>query len=310
MSNSVKILGTMIIFLFSFVVTQAQIATEPQPGVDVHCGDIVQGEFTDDFERHDYYINLVHGDSIMVEGRSLEREGLLQFMLAIVDPDGTDNLRAGADYDPSESPRSTWEQSLSRGQFSIVAMNSNADWSGINGIHWQNRKGGVGKYELHINCTLRDGTVVRAGDVVAATPTSPASASLVALPPNVPGFPGLAPIDMSNAVKLPLILDTPMTGIVTPTGNEVLGFTLDANANDTVELSFKKLSGNLNLGVVVLSPENKVVFYGGLVLSESLSTRFKLPLAGQYTIGVFRVDLLPPDVPEATAFQVQGTIVS
>ena len=25
-------------------------------------------------------------------------------------------------------------------------------------------------------------------------------------------------------------------------------------------------------------------------------------------IGVFRIDLLPPDVPEATAFQVQGTL--
>jgi hypothetical protein len=39
-----------------------------------------------------------------------------------------------------------------------------------------------------------------------------------------------------------------------------------------------------------------------------LNTRFTLPTAGQYTIGVFRIDLLPPAAPEATAFQVQGTL--
>jgi hypothetical protein len=33
-----------------------------------------------------------------------------------------------------------------------------------------------------------------------------------------------------------------------------------------------------------------------------------LAAVSTYTIGVFRVDLLPPDAPEATAFQVQGTL--
>jgi hypothetical protein len=168
---------------------------------------------------------------------------------------------------------------------------------------------GPGLYTLLIGCTLRDGTVISPGDAISSTPTSPTSAPVPTLSVGVPGFPGLAPVDMSNTLSLPLIVGTPMTGIVTSAGNEVLGFSVEAYAGDTIELSFRKLSGNLNLGVVVLSPENRVVFYGGLVLSDSLSTHFTLQDTGQYMIGVYRVDLLPPVTSEATAFQVQGAII-
>jgi hypothetical protein len=66
--------------------------------------------------------------------------------------------------------------------------------------------------------------------------------------------------------------------------------------------------GNLNLCLIVLSPDNKIVFQASLVTSESLTTRFTLPTAGTYTICVFRIDLLPPDSPQPTAFQVQATL--
>jgi len=58
----------------------------------------------------------------------------------------------------------------------------------------------------------------------------------------------------------------------------------------------------------VLSADNQVVFQASLVTSTTLNTRFTLPSAGQYTISVFRIDLLPPAAAEATAFQVQGTL--
>ncbi|GIK64445.1 MAG: hypothetical protein BroJett018_22390 [Chloroflexota bacterium] len=99
-----------------------------------------------------------------------------------------------------------------------------------------------------------------------------------------------------------------MGGAVTPSGGEILGFTFEASAGDTLDLSYTRLSGNLNLGVVVLVEDNKVVFQASLVTSQTLTTRFTLPIAGKYTIGVFRVDLLPPDAPEATAFQIQATL--
>lgn len=99
-----------------------------------------------------------------------------------------------------------------------------------------------------------------------------------------------------------------MAGAITPNGGEIMGFTLDAAAGDTLDLAVNRVSGNLNLGLVVLSADNKVVFQASLVTSQTLNTRFTLPSAGTYTIGVFRVDLLPPAAPEATAFQVTGTL--
>lgn len=124
------------------------------------------------------------------------------------------------------------------------------------------------------------------------------------------GFPGLPPVDFSKVAKLPLPMDMPMGGAITPTGGEILGFTLDAKANDTLDLSFTRVSGNLNLGLVVLSADNKVIFQASLVTSKTLSTQFMFPAEGQYTIGVFRVDLLPPAKPEATAFQIVGKLVT
>jgi hypothetical protein len=122
------------------------------------------------------------------------------------------------------------------------------------------------------------------------------------------GFPGLPAVDFTNVAKIPMVGGTPMTGAVTPTGSEILGYTLDGKVGNTVELGVNKLSGNLNLGVVVLSADNKVVFQASLVTSTALTTTFTLPSDGQYTIGVFRVDLLPPDAPQPTAFQVTAKV--
>ena len=65
----------------------------------------------------------------------------------------------------------------------------------------------------------------------------------------------------------------------------------------------------MNLGLVVLSENNEVFFQASLVTSEALSTRFTLPAAGQYTIGVFRISLVEPAAVEPTVFQVQGSLV-
>ncbi|MEZ4670318.1 MAG: hypothetical protein R3E39_20620 [Anaerolineae bacterium] len=143
------------------------------------------------------------------------------------------------------------------------------------------------------------------GEVPPKTPIKPNSLDL---PPNFIGFPGLAPVDFSAVAKIPMIANVPMTGAVAADGNIILGYTLDAAANDTLALSFTRLSGNLNLGLVVLSADNKIVFQASLVTSSELTTKFTLPSVGQYTIGVFRIDLLPPAAPEPTAFQLQATL--
>lgn len=163
----------------------------------------------------------------------------------------------------------------------------------------------VGAFRLRIGCITDTGQVINPGDVVPpATPTP----VLPELPANFAGFPGLAPVDFSGAIPLPLIAGTPMTGAITPSGGEVFAFALDASGGTNLDLTVTRLSGNLNLGLVVLSANNEVVFQASLVTSQTLSTRFTLPAAGQYMIGVFRVDLLPPAAPEATAFQVQAAL--
>ncbi len=63
----------------------------------------------------------------------------------------------------------------------------------------------------------------------------------------------------------------------------------------------------MNLGLVVLSASNEVFFQASLVTSEALSTRFTLPVAGQYPIGVFRISLVEPDEVEPTVFQLKVT---
>jgi len=161
---------------------------------------------------------------------------------------------------------------------------------------------GIGSFILYVGCRFRDGTVVNPGDAM----PEPTPEAVVDTPEF--GFPGLSPVDFASAVNLPLVAATPMTGVITVTGDEILGFQFDASAGDSLALDFSKLSGNLNLGLVVLSAGNEVVFQASLVTSESLSTRLTLPSMGQYTIGVFSIDLLPPASPEATAFQITGTL--
>ncbi|MBX3016154.1 MAG: hypothetical protein KF832_31825 [Caldilineaceae bacterium] len=56
---------------------------------------------------------------------------------------------------------------------------------------------------------------------------------------------------------------------------------LDATAGDMLDLSYTRVSGNMNLGLVVLSADNHVFFQASLVTSESLSARFILPEEGQ-----------------------------
>lgn len=165
-----------------------------------------------------------------------------------------------------------------------------------------------GGYQIRLGCTLRDGTVIEPGDAMSSDSggsNSQVSAPAPASTFSGTGFPGLAPVDFSTASPLPLSVGV---GTITPGNSEITAFNFEANAGDVMALDFARLAGNLNLGLVVLSSSNEVVFQASLVTSESLSTRLTLPSAGQYTIGVFRIDLLPPANPEATAFQIIGTL--
>lgn len=106
---------------------------------------------------------------------------------------------------------------------------------------------------MSIGCTKADGTIIKPGDSGQPTPTPlPTPIPRPVVPTSAPsfsgiGFPGLAPVDFAEAVAAPLLLDEKVTGVI-PLDNQILGFTLDAEAGDTLDLSYTRASGNMNLG--------------------------------------------------------------
>ncbi len=266
------------------------------------CGDIVTGEFTTEFQQHQYQINLKPGYVLRV--RAEESGGTLALNILVQDPIGK-TIAAGGDdppfhgfVPPTSKPTAETPNVSASGRYNILITNSNVEEA--TGRVMNGGSAGIGLYTLSIGCTLDDGTTVNPGD------TMPASVDT--LEPPAPSASSLAPTDLSAVNKLPLPPGTPMAGFIT--NDERISFIFDAQGGEKYDLAFAKVSGNLNLGMVVLSPTNQVLFYGGLIASETLTTRLTLAEPGQYTIGVFRVDLAPPDAPEATAFQVTVTQVS
>lgn len=289
----------------SVVLAQQKEILEVDP-IQVNCGNIIEGNFESNFEVHNYTLELNAGDqfqaSVTPFGDRLRTATLLvgptQLIVAISDTNGNfgdDGLYRRLEVEPTPTVNSGVLDA--RGKYQIE----------INNFSWNyglRDSGGIGVYTLFIGCTLRDGTVINPGDAPSTTPPQNNSNNNTSSFSGT-GFPGLAPVDFSNVAKVPVSVGV---GAVTPNGGEILGFTLDASAGDTLALTFTRLSGNLNLGLVVLSADNRVVFQASLVTSSELTTKFTLPSTGQYTIGVFRIDLLPPTAPEATAFQVTATL--
>ena len=331
----IAVLALFIILSFVAPIATTPIAysqTEPATETEVKCGDIVPGELINNAEEHMYLLAMQPREGFDV---SLEPAGDdLKTVVAIYGPSGLRIKISGDQFDAGYSAGYPygWSQSVSQtpklvsgtlsatGFYKIRITNTAVTVMGHQDMvndklvpdnRWL---GGVGAYTLSIGCTKADGSRIEPGAIPQPTPTPaplPTPTPRSALPAGAPafsgvGFPGLAPVDFSTVAKIPLPPDTVMTGVV-PTGNEILGFTLDAAAGDTLDLSYTRVSGNMNLGLVVLSEKNEVFFQASLVTSSSLFTRFTLPAAGQYTIGVFRISLVEPEAVEPTVFQLKVT---
>ena len=93
-----------------------------------------------------------------------------------------------------------------------------------------------------------------------------------------------------------------------PVDNQILGFVAEVEAGEVLALDYERVSGNMNLGLVVLSENNEVFFQASLVTSETLATQFTLLEAGAYTIGVFRIALVEPEAVEPTVFRLRGAV--
>ncbi|MEP7285516.1 MAG: hypothetical protein ABI947_07090 [Chloroflexota bacterium] len=251
-------------------------------GTKIKCGDVLDAEFAYDNDYQDFFIDMAAGDRLLVSGKVVGEH--LNFQFSFYGPTGQlifddfNNRRSAPSYDSGILS--------ARGTYALRASPDNP-----------------GAYTLFVSCALHDGSQIKAGDKTPNPTKQPGNTNAATF--SGVGFPGLPPVDFSNVAKIPLTIGTPITGAVTPKGGEILGYTLDAKAGDKIQLSYKRLSGNLNVGLVVLSADNKVVFLAGLVTSDTFATTLTLPTPGQYTIGLFRIDLMQPDKPAPTAFQVE-----
>lgn len=268
--------------------------------ISVHCGDSIEGEFAEPKQQSIYAIEVSPGDILRISGKALGE--VMTFTILILDPS---DLVVAVSH-TENAPTVDSGVLAARGSYSIMV--SNTQWiGGIIGstLNPYTLAGntGLGVFALHIGCVLHDGTVIEPeeGAFEGNQPAEPVAFSGF-------GFPGLDPVDFSTGIMIPFTFGAPNIGSITPGFEGVFGSTFSANAGDMLDLSFIKTSGNLNLGLTLLYDESTIVFQASLVTSESLQTRLALPESGQYTIGVYRIDLLPPGSPETTSFEIQGTL--
>jgi hypothetical protein len=284
----------MLLRVCAIVLACATIPSPIRAQIEAKCGDVIETEFTENFQEINLLIGLEPGDAILVQGKTVSRK--LGFRIFVFGPTNLEIANSG-DGNPTSSdysfPAVDTGTLPAHGKYRIVLTNKN----------WWRDTMGVGIATVEISCTLKDGTVINPGDTAQSAVTTPASSA--AQPVSVPtnGFPGLAPVDFSKATKLKLPRSGEIEGEITPEGGEVLGFTFDAAEQQVFDLSFTRISGNLNLGLVVLSGDNKVYFQTSLVASSTLNTQFALP-AGKYTLGIFKIDLVTPATPETTEFAI------
>ena len=285
-----KLLVLFIFLVFGVYQVSAQNATS----IPLDCGAITEGELTVDQPFLEYVISAIAGTRITLIVEPLG-DGFNPFIKLLDSGRGeTMRLNSGRAGENEEFLDYTIGSTNSIMQVYGATPTSTAT-GGLN----YSIGDFYGAFTISLECTLRDGTHIAIGSLQAPT-TAPVFSGN--------GFPGLSPVDFSNAIFLPFNIGAPNNGGIAPGFDAVFGFTVDAHANDTFALDFKRLAGNLNLGMAVLSPDNKIVFQASLVTSDTLSTQFTLPIDGTYTIGVYKIDLLPPAAPENTAFQITGTL--
>ncbi len=300
----------LAMLLVSFSLTQ--IPASGQVGVvSIECGTIIDAELTttSTTNRHsgpdstDYYsISLGPGDRITVTVTPISPTQNIYFRL----------------YDPANQTIYDTNWGAGSGQaeimedFLVGATGTYEIGIGANRI---------GAYTLSVGCVYRDGTLIVPGDIDSTT-NSEANANgsgglgeLVGgegdtAPVDFSGFgiPSLAPVDFSQGVKIPLTSGVASPGSITEGFTGIFGYEFQGNEGQQFSLQFTRTAGNLNLGLAVITASNEVAFQASLINSNVLITQFNLPATDTYTIGVYRIDLNPPDSPQATSFEITGTL--
>ncbi|MEO1289494.1 MAG: hypothetical protein AAFV93_17155 [Chloroflexota bacterium] len=271
----------VLLAFFSFVVL-SQDVERLDMGM-LTCGDIVENDFTNNYETHVYTISLDAGSSLDVLGVALGDSLRFRFFMR----DAVNNAIAwsnasntsSASYLITERRPNLVTGVLSATSVYTIAV-ANADWEGR-----PTTARGIGVYTLYVNCTLRDGTEIEAGvNLPEPEPTSLA-------PEPFPGF-GFPPVDavsFEDGIELPLTLGQPAQAPIG--GGLVALYTIDASVGQSNTLSVSRLADDFPVGVAVINQANNdIIFFGGMPSSNDLSVTLTFPEAGTYAIGLFALD--------------------
>lgn len=292
----------------------------PIPVGTLQCGDIVEGEIVSGVSQitinplgheitlDDYFLQVAAGTTINLTVSPLGRSFNVGF--ALLDSGYNDVFHSNAVIEGEPEELIDYPLGSSNQVLRILGTEPGNNRNRSDRYFYENGGGNdkaglfFGAYEIRLGC-MQDGVVIEPGDAL----RQPESESLPPAPAfSGYGFPGITPVDFASAFRLPLAVGAQSEGEIPAAGTAVLGFYFTGNAGDTLDLSFERVSGNLNLGLVVLSADNQVAYMSALVSSQTMSSRFSLPSSGEYTVGIFRIDLIPPAAPEATRFRLTAEL--
>ena len=162
-------------------------------------------------------------------------------------------------------------------------------------------RGVAGVYTLYVDCVLRENngstSNLSDGELIVTE-------EKIEQPQGFVGFKGVPAKSFAGFSPPQLPLGTPIEGSLSATSEEAFGFAFAGTANEVADLTFERTAGNLNLGIVVLDENNNTIFQTSAITVTNLDTHFVLPSTGKYTVGVFRIDLLPVSSPTETSFQI------
>ncbi|MEZ4737409.1 MAG: hypothetical protein R3E79_60810 [Caldilineaceae bacterium] len=216
-------IALMMVFFGSFPQVQGQSERR------VACGDVIESEFSKDFESHFYLLKMAPRDSFSV---SVVPVGdLLKSAIALFGPTGI-SLGTTNGY-LSELPSITSGRLSARGDYKIQVANTGLYPDGsINGL-----QGGVGLYTLYIECELVSPIATATSSTLAPSIQSAETVNEISTPPtqNLPSF-----LELNKTYKFTFASST-YTMTITGLGNE-----------GWVQVEYDNKTAWLNLNQVVL----------------------------------------------------------
>lgn len=272
-----KLIVRSIVALFVVTLMAATVHAQPTDPIPVQCGSTATGIVIEHGEGNMaqvYLIELSPGDTLTASASVRGDFPELRLNIGVFSPT-EQNLNGFADWhigEYYEHPTKMIEVGPLRenGVYEVIVL-----------------AGDTGAYTLEVGCTLADGTVIEPGSVAPIEALEAVSFSGF-------GFAGLKPVDFNDLPVIPVSFGQLYTDSLTSTGNEPSLYSYEAQANTSVKLSITRVSGDLSIGVAIVSVEdNSLIFMAGMPFADSISSQVTFPTNGVYIIGVFRLDVPP-----------------